>query len=89
MWVGVRQGDLFHEFRHVGGGEFEHAVFDLAAHPEKRTDLFNAGDPDHRAMAERLVVYKETLANAYAEGGAGSVETQRKLRLLRELGYVE
>ena len=42
MWVGARQGDLFHEFRHTGGGEFGHAVFDLAADPEKRTDLFDA-----------------------------------------------
>jgi len=89
MWVGARRSDLFHEFRHTGGGEFGHAVFDLAADPQKRTDLFDAGNPDHRAMAERLVAYKETLANAQKKGIAGSVEDQRRLELLREIGYIE
>jgi len=90
MWVSVREGDMVHELRHSQEAGWENAVFDLAADPEERVNLFRADDPSHARMAQLLVEYKKSLLEAHGRLLRGEpVSVERQVELLRKLGYVE
>ena len=90
MWVSVREGDFVHKITRENGRTFTSSVFDLARDPTETTDLYDAGNPDHRRVADELAAYKDALAARYADGSdAGIVSDERALELLRGLGYVE
>ena len=72
-------------------GPIEPALFDLAADPQERDNLFDASSPDHGQLVDRLVAYKRRLVAAYLrkppDEGNGLSEEER-LERLRALGYI-
>jgi hypothetical protein len=91
MGVGVREGDAFYELRHLGEGVWTRALYDIAADPGKRLNLFDPDDPKHVKMAALLANYKRTLTTAAlaGPGDVAPVDEERQADLLRSLGYVE
>ncbi len=93
MWVSIREGDAFYKLvnREADGWRVE--LFDLAADPRERVNLFDAGNATHREMGEALRAYKGRLVARYAE--RSSTEASRLLpeaeeaEILRELGYIQ
>ena len=88
MAVGVRDQDDFHEIRHRGDGHWERAAYDLSQGPGERRNLFDPDDPQHAAMAERLRLYQERMAEV-ADTDPEPVPEKRQTELLRSLGYIE
>ena len=91
MGVGVRDGDRFFEIRHKGDGNWEQAVYDLAADPGKRRNLLDLDHPGHLKMVDLLTRYKRALTGSAAasRGNVPPLSDDRQLELLRSLGYIK
>jgi arylsulfatase A-like enzyme len=92
VWVSVREGDRVAKYRNLGGGRFGFEVFDLAADPAERSNVFDPADPQHRRLSESLVDYKQALVDDFhrrAGSPTGDVPEDRSTELLRSLGYIE
>jgi arylsulfatase A-like enzyme len=88
MWVGVRSRDTVVYWRPDETGEWSFAAFDLASDPTVSRDLFDAGDPEHAALADGLRDYRSRLIENFTppkRRGARSDEEE----MLRSLGYVQ
>lgn len=90
MWVSVRAGDRIIKRRHLGGGKWESALFDLADDPLETRNLYDERSAEHRRMVERLHGYKSRLIDAYRTKGRGrTVPRKREIELLKALGYID
>jgi len=89
VWVGVREGDMFYQWRNLDGRQWGLQVFDLATDRGERRNLYNPADPRQARMQERLLAYKRRLVKAHERlretSGQPSPEDMR--RRLRQLGY--
>jgi len=88
MWVGIRRNDTVFFWRPDEAGSWHHVAYDLAGDPALHNDLFDADDPDHAAMAERLEAYKARLV-AHFKSPKQSVNKPDEVEMLRSLGYVK
>lgn len=89
MWVSLRDGDMVFKLIRPSGGAFEPKAFDLASDPRETVDVFDPTDPGHVAAAARLRAYKRSLVEAARSSRSRPIVQERRMRLLRSLGYVE
>jgi arylsulfatase A-like enzyme len=92
MWVSVRERDLVLELRPDEAGDWTPRLFDLAADPHRRIDLY---DPSDRKLKKRLAAleeYKRSLVEGFhhhaALDGRRELTDQQSLEYLRSLGYI-
>jgi arylsulfatase A-like enzyme len=94
MWVAVRDGDLVYKLTSDSGtgNDFALHVYDWAADPGERNDLYDPVNPTHAAMLKRLGAYKGELTEAWSYWQAvagGRVPSERQRELMRSLGYID
>jgi arylsulfatase A-like enzyme len=91
IWVSIREGDRVYKLQNRGDEVFEVSVFDLAADPEERHDLFDPSDTQHLEMSQNLAAYKALLARDWqtrTEGGEQILPAQEQIELLKSIGYI-
>jgi len=93
IWVSIRDGDTVYKLCALDEQEFAVQVFDLAADPEERTDLFDEASARHAEMVDHLNRYKLRLALEYARKSEAveasmTLSEEEQLQLLQDLGYV-
>jgi len=86
MWARIRDRDLVFKLSRSTDGEFVVQAFDLEQDPGETTDVFDAEDPEHVLMRERLAAYKARLVQRY-DPASGLTEDEA-LERLKELGYL-
>ena len=88
-WVSLRRGDLFAKDRRLEADRWGFQLFDLAEDPLQRRDLFDPADPEHTALADRLLAYREQLIGGWERARGRAAADERAEEALRALGYVE
>jgi hypothetical protein len=93
IWVALRDGDRLYERVRPGGpaAGFERRVLDLATAPGSTRDVYDAGDPAQGRRFEALERRREALVAGLraASGAPAPVPEERRLDMLRRLGYVD
>lgn len=90
IWVGARQGDRMFKIRRRADGKWETVAFDLASDPTETVDIFDPANAAHAEVAAALRNYKSALLAAHAKMPAKDMlDSERRLELLRSLGYVD
>jgi hypothetical protein len=93
IWVAVRSGDEWFKHRKLEDGSWTTQAFDLAADPEAKRDVFDAGDPRHVALRDDLLAYKAMLVRTHGQSGEQAIDDalsdQLEDELLRDLGYIQ
>jgi hypothetical protein len=91
VWVGLRRGDRFFQWRNLCGERFGARAYDLAKDPGETRDIFDPDDPVHVEARQELIEYKRLLELGYTEdveSGDTQVNPADQTQLLRSLGYV-
>jgi arylsulfatase A-like enzyme len=90
IWVGARKGDRMFKIRRGADGEWETVAFDLASDPDETVDVFDPADETDAEVAAGLERYKSALVAAHANlPEQRALDGERRLELLRGLGYVD
>ena len=90
VWVSLREADRWWTLRRPPGGSFAVSHYDLATDPGLSRDLFDADDPEHAAVAERLQRYKgELVVHAKGRERVRPLSREEETERLRALGYIE
>ncbi len=88
--VALRDGDLSLRWVRDPAGEWRFELYDVAADPEERTNLFEPDDRAHQRLAELLRDYKRRLAAGYQlAADARDVPRDEEDEILRSLGYIQ
>ena len=89
MWVAVRDDDLLFEYRAVEPGRWATRAYDLARDPHAQQDLFDEQQASHREARDKLLAYRQHLADAFARiDPDGGLSQKQILDRLQSLGYV-
>jgi arylsulfatase A-like enzyme len=91
MWVGAREGDLFHQLTRPPGGEWRSTVIDLEHGPAETLDPRDERWKRHREVVEKLRDYKRQLVEDFERrrGVMEELPHDRARERLRALGYIE
>jgi hypothetical protein len=91
MWVGAREGDLFHQLTRSPDGEWRSTVIDLERGPAVSLDPRDDRWKRHREIAESLRDYKRQLVDDFERrrGVMEELPHDRARERLRALGYIE
>jgi len=88
IWVRIREQDLVYKWRRMADGAWGTQVFDLAADPDEREDLYDSSVPEHVEMTRRLQGFQSRLVEAYELRRAGKeVPVDEALQRLKDTGY--
>ena len=93
IWVAVRSGDEWFKHRKLENGSWTTQVFDLAADPGAKRDVFDEGDARHVAIRDDLLAYKAMLVRTRGQSGEQAIDRplsdHQEDELLRSLGYIQ
>ena len=90
MWVSVRDEDLSMTRTRSADDVWTTRVYDLAADPHQKDDLFHADDPRHRELETALESYRQALiVAAYDQETDGQLPRAQVVERLKALGYTQ
>jgi hypothetical protein len=93
MWVSVRVDDLVFKIAKLDpdSAEFTACVYDLAADPHEKNNMFDPNNGFHRRNIRELQAYRGKLISACIESykrTTPELPEEERLRRLKALGYI-
>lgn len=91
MWVMARDNDLIVKICNTGNEVFEPFAYDRATDPLDAHNIYDENNPDHRALFDKLVEYKQHLVADYEarQGQSTVLPLSEQEEALRSLGYIQ